>query len=239
MKSVALYCVTLLFVSSLRADEPVAVDPDLPQPFDADSVADVFTESAFTRMVNLEDTLQLTGVAYIDGRPVATFYNTATGKHLTVSDQPNADGWRLVSAIPGSDLRETEVQVAIGPETIVARYGSVQLQPGGSKKGEPTSRLAGGSGGNSTLASGKSGGHMKTSSYLGQDGKAMYAALSSEARGKLKDLVHNFTEKHPEMSVEQSSAYAQKVYAKIKAADRPSTVSAAPKTKTPKVRKQK
>ncbi len=238
MNSVGFFCATLLIVSALSAAEPVA-DPDLPQPFDAESVADVFTESAFTRIVNLEDTLQLTGVAYIDGRPVATFYNTATNKHFTVSDEPNADGWHVVGAIPGNDLRETEVQIEIGGETIVARYGSVQLQPGGSKKGEPTSRLAGSTGGNSTLASGKSGARMKTSSYLGQDGKAMYAALSPEARGKLKDLVQGFTERHPEMSVEQSSAYAQKVYAKIKAADRPSPASAAPRTKTPKVKKQK
>lgn len=239
MNLVARFCVTLLFLaSSLHAQDVAEADPDLPQPLDAAAMEDLFTHSPFTRMVNLEETLQLTGVAYIEGHPVATFLNTSNGEHITVSDQPNAQGWRLTGALPGTDLRETEVQIEIGTETIIARYGSVQLQPGASKKGQPTSRLADGATGNSTRAGGKTGSHMKTSSFLGQDGKALYAALSPEARSKLKDLVHNFTEKHPEMSVEQSSAYAQKVYAKIKASDSGSA-SSRPAPKAPKVRKQK
>ena len=45
------------------------------------------------------------------------------------------------------------------------------------------------------------------------------SALSHDARDKLKEIVHEHIDKHPEQTMEQQSTYAQKIYEKIKVAD--------------------
>ena len=47
-------------------------DPDLPTPFDATVANSLLENSPVTRSLNLSDALVLTGIAYIDGKPVAT-----------------------------------------------------------------------------------------------------------------------------------------------------------------------
>ena len=59
-----------------------AVDPDLPQPFDPNALAAVTTSSPFTRMVNMSDNLVLTGIAYIDGKPVATIFKPSSSEAI-------------------------------------------------------------------------------------------------------------------------------------------------------------
>src|SRR5436190_4082465 len=97
----------LLLATSLYAEDQAATDDALPPPFDAGVADQLLTHSPFTRIVNLEDTLQLTGVAYVDGKPVATFVNRATKEHLTVSEEPNPQGWRITEAIPGAEPEDT------------------------------------------------------------------------------------------------------------------------------------
>ena len=94
-------------------------------------------------------------------------------------------------------------------------YGDAQLNPGAAKKGVPTAHLAG----SSSKSSLKSSDHTKTSSLLGEHGKELYASLSSEARSKFKDLLKARIEKQPDLTTEQRSAYAQKIFASIKASD--------------------
>ena len=207
-------------------DQPVA-DPDLPQPFDASVTQELVTHSPFTRTVNFEDTLRLTGIASVDGRPVATFLNKETSQSFTVSEEPNAQGWKLTQASPSSELRDSEVTLQVGDEEVVMRYGDAQLSPGAAKKGIPTVHIAKGE------ARSKSDGeeHIKASAYLGEGGKSLYASLSSAARSKFKDLVKARIEKQPDLTEEQRSAYAQKIYASLKASDQKTSGDSGGKTK--------
>jgi hypothetical protein len=220
----------LLFASALQAAEMPPVDDALPQPLDADVFAnDLLTHSPFTRIVNLEEMLQLTGIAYVDGRPVATFLNKTTKQHVTVSEEPNAQGWRITSTTPGEDLHDTEVQLMIGSEVITMHYGDAQLTPGGSRKGEPGVFGARSSSSGMRLDS-KDGNRPKTSSFLGANGRELYSSLSSEGRDKLKDSVHSYLDKHPDRTPEQISTYAQKIFSKIKADDQRASSAKTPKT---------
>lgn len=220
-KPLVQFCVALLGVACLRADDLPVVDADLPQPFDASATEQLLAHSPFTRSVNLEDSLQLTGIAYMEGRPVATFLNKATNERITVSETPNPQGWKLTEASPGSDLRDTEVQMMVGSEIITLHYGDEQLVPGAAKKGVPTTHLAKSSSGADIRSSSSSKGddHIRVSSFLGEGGKELYSSLSHDARDKFKDIVTAHVQKHPEYSMEQNTAYAKKIFSKIQAAD--------------------
>jgi hypothetical protein len=228
------FITVLALVASLPAAEPAAEDADLPAPFEPTMAKELLEHPPFTRIVDLEGSLQLTGVAYVEGRPVATFVNRATQERMIVSEAPNALGWRIVEATPSNDLSDTEVQLMIGTEVVTMHYGDEQLTPGVAKKGVPTSLAS--SGGRSPDSHGMSrdGERVRTSSYLGENGRELYASLSSDARGKLKDALRAHIEKHPEQSMEQHSAYAQKTFNKLKNAD-----SGTPSTKVPKGEKPK
>jgi hypothetical protein len=52
------------------------VDPDLPQPFDPNTLTAVVENSPFTRIVSISDSLVLTGMAYVDGKPVVTIFGS-------------------------------------------------------------------------------------------------------------------------------------------------------------------
>lgn len=71
-----------------------------------------------------------------------------------------------------------------------------------------------------------SSGKIRTSSYLGDNGREMYASLSDKARDKFKDIVRSRFEQKPDMTEEQRSAYAQKVFKSIKEADSKASASA-------------
>jgi hypothetical protein len=222
-----LFSALLFLASILHAEDQPAPDADLPQPFDASAADALLANSPFNRVVNLEEMLQLTGIAYVDGKPVATFFNKETQKHITVSEEPNALGWKITEASPGTHLQETEVHLLIGTEEVTMYYGDAQLTPGGSKKGVPSAFAArAGSSSNSRPPS-NDGNYPKTSSFLGQNGREMYGSLSEGSRDKLKTAVREFVDKHPGLPTEKTSAYAQKIFSKLKAADQ----KAAPRKK--------
>ncbi|HYF34289.1 MAG TPA: hypothetical protein VD994_03275, partial [Prosthecobacter sp.] len=179
--------------------------------------------------VDLEQSLQLTGMAYIDGRPVATVLNKATKERIVVTEEPNALGWRLTDAVAGADLANTEVHIMVGSEVIAMHYGGAQLNPGTDGKGAATSRLAG------AASSKSSSSKFKASSFLGADDKQLYSSLSPSARDKFRDTVKAYVEKRPDATPQQSSEYARKVFAKIQASDS----SSSPKTGKPSKTKKK
>ncbi|TDU73268.1 hypothetical protein EI77_01737 [Prosthecobacter fusiformis] len=223
----------ILTTASLQAEElPPLTDPDLPQPLDLGYAEDLVTHSPFTRSVNLEESLQLTSISYVNGRPVATVLNKATNERILVFEEPNALGWRLTGAVAGTDLTNTQVEMMVGPELLVMHYH--QSSPGTEMAGSPKARLAGKSSGK------KEGGKLSVSSLLGDDGRELYGSLSSDARSKFKKIIHEQMTKKPDMTKEQSSAYAQKIYAKIKENDRPSGTPSpkSPKSAKPSKKKQ-
>lgn len=191
----------------LSASQAMEVDPDLPQPLDLEFANQLVKQSPFTRTVSFEDTYQLTGVAYVDGKPVATVLNKQTKQRFVVTEEPNTQGWALLSATPDDELEHTQVEMSVAGELVAMHYEV--LQPGN------------GTGGAAPNAkSGKDGGKPHPYQLLGQDGKRLYASLSREGRDKFKDLVKASQEKHPEFTPEQKSAYAQKVFTKLKATDK-------------------
>lgn len=212
---------------------PMPVDNDLPQPLNPEDTAELLMHSPFTRNLNLEDSLQLTGVAYVDGKPVATVYNRETRQSFVVSDQPNASGWSLKDVAPSTDLKSAHVTMMIGPEEIRLAYGNEQITPGSAKKGVPTAYAGrtdvpsgqmpmvanNNGGGNNNNSHMTPSGKIRTSSYLGDNGREMYASLSDKARDKFKEVVRARFEAKPDMTDDQRSAYAQKVFKSIKEAD--------------------
>lgn len=170
--------VLLPAVASLAA-EP---DPDLPQPFDPNSLAPVVTSSPFTRMVNMSDNLVLTGIAYIDGKPVATIFNMETKQSHIVGTEPNFQGWTLQEAHPAPDITRSQARISIGGEVVSVRYAALTAKD---MKGEKKSdRPEGG---------GPPGGERYRGSGRGpsDEDRKRYESLSEKAREKFRDMMRS------------------------------------------------
>lgn len=221
-----LFCACLSLASmvpALRASEGVP-DSDLPQPFDASVAQPLLESSPFTRSLNLSDSLTLTGIAYVEGKPVATLLNRSTKESFIVSEEPNALGWTLAAANPDPELRHTQVRIMVGPELVTVRYGDEQLAPEHARRstapGPPVES-------SSMASSGRT--HYRSSSYLGDNGRERYNALSDKAREVFKESMHKLIDKHPEFTAEQRAVYAEKYYARALAEDQKQAAEASAK----------
>ena len=114
--------------------QDAAEDPDLPKPFDPTQLASLIANPPFTRSVNPSDSLVLSGLAFIDGKPVATLFDSATKTSFIVSDQPNAKGWTLSEALATQDIRTAQAKISIGGEIVSIRYNKEALLPDKLKK---------------------------------------------------------------------------------------------------------
>lgn len=229
----------LLFAAGIQAAEmPPAADPDLPQPFEFDSKAlsDMRAHSPFNRFVSLEDTIQLTGVAYIDGKPMATLVNTQTKQRFVVSEEPNALGWTLTGARVSDEPSKTEVHVMIGEEEVVMHYGEMQLSPGNAKGGKLDASSSSKKHSSSHSHSSGAGDSVDLASMLGDKGKQLLKELSPENREKLAAIMASSMEKHPERSKEEIAATAQKIFAKMQSSE---TKAQSGSAKVPKLDKPK
>ncbi|MDB6120396.1 MAG: hypothetical protein JWO08_4177, partial [Verrucomicrobiaceae bacterium] len=90
---------------------PAAVvrDPDLPQPFDATVLTPILTNSPFNRAVNLSDSLVLTGMATVDGKPMVTLMDKELKRTYVVTDEPNENGWKLAEVPHQVELKKALV----------------------------------------------------------------------------------------------------------------------------------
>jgi hypothetical protein len=120
--------------AGVAAAPPGPVDPDLPQPFDFNALAGVVQNSPFTRIVNVSDSLVLTGVAYVDGKPVVTLFDKDKKESLVVTDQPNLRGWTLVEATHSADINRASAKVSIGGEPVSIDYDAAALTPEAMRK---------------------------------------------------------------------------------------------------------
>ncbi len=232
MKTFVRACAILFSASCLQASDIPEIDSDLPQPLNLDFAETLVKHSPFTRSVNLEQSLQLTSIAYVDGRPVATVLNKATKERILVFEEPNALGWKLTGASAGVDISNTEIQMMVGPEVVTMHYNGQQIEPGMNAKGNAESRLA------SSGSSKHSGDKFRASNYLGENGRDLYSSLSPEGREKLKDILKAHLQKRPELSEQENSDYAKKVFAKIKESDHSATGNKSPKVAKPSKKKQ-
>lgn len=224
MFSAASVCAVMLIACFARAAEQVSVDADLPQPFEFDTQAlsDLRMHSPFNRFVSLEDAIQLTGVAYIDGKPMATLVNRLTKQRIVVSDEPNALGWTLTDMAISEEPDLTSVRVAIGPEQVTIHYADPRLETAQDKHGKAIAASSHSSGSSSkqlaTLARVADGKGPDVASLLGDRGREMLSSLSPENREKLTSLVAASAAKHPERSDADRAALAQKYFSKLQSA---------------------
>ena len=231
-------CAVLLLPCCLLAADQQLVDADLPQPFEFDQklLSDMRTHSPFNRFVSLEDTIQLTGVAYIDGKPMATLVNKDTKQRFVVSEEPNALGWTLSEATLSDEPSKTEVHLMIGVDEVVLHYSEAQLRPDTSRSSKPELATKKQS---STRSHGDSGSEIDVASLLGDRGKELYLALSPQGREKLAIVLQASQSKHPERPTQDNAALAQKMYAKILSAENKAQASNSSKTPRPPKPKKK
>ena len=103
-------------------------DGVVPQPYDPSTATQALLKSSpFTRTLNPSDSLLLTGLAYVQGKPVATIKDRLKNKSYVVSEQPNELGWKLTGATPSNELRRAEVKLMIGSEEVTIRYSDAQI----------------------------------------------------------------------------------------------------------------
>lgn len=177
--------IPLFFAATLAAGAQ-EVDPDLPQPFDPQSVAPVLENSPFSRMVNLSDNLVLTGIAYVDGKPVATVFNKETKQSSVVGSEPNFQGWTLQEALPAPDVKLSQARIRIGGELVSVRYASVsaeELRGERRRDGERSDRGPP-SGGDGDRFRGPSRGPS-------EEDRKRYESLSEKGREKFREMMRS------------------------------------------------
>jgi hypothetical protein len=220
-------CLALLVGATLRAadQKPVQAataaapaptpaaptDPDLPQPVDLNQAQNMVTNSPFTRVLSLSDSLILTGIAYIEGKPVATILNKATKESYVVSEEPNAQGWKLADTSASRTLNRTQAKLVVGSEIVTVRYSDEQTSP------EAAANQKGRGG-----PPGSDGGDRPRGSYSrgSEEDRQRFMALSDNARSKFIEKMRESREKMGNASPEERSTYVKKVFEKVERDDK-------------------
>jgi hypothetical protein len=158
-------------------------DPDLPQPFDPNTLAAVVENSPFTRIVSISDSLVLTGMAYVDGKPVVTIFDKNAKQSIVVSDEPNLKGWKLVGAKPSEKIDFAQAQISIGGETFSIRHTTLSKDDMRRDKNERRDGPPGGGppGGGDRFSRGSKG--------PSEEDRKRYESLSEKARDKFRDVL--------------------------------------------------
>ena len=130
--------VCVMWLGSLSAQESAVVasvkPADLPKPVATKDFSELMKNSPFTRSLDLSDSLILTGVAKVEGKPVATLMNKETKETYVISETPNAQGWKMVGISAGADLEKVTAKIALsGGEVVTVRFDEAQLKPGEAK----------------------------------------------------------------------------------------------------------
>lgn len=206
-------CMLPLAAPAVDTKSPNAPDPDLPQPLDLTVAQPLLASSPFTRAINLSDSITLTGIAYVQGQPVATLTDKRTKENILVSRVPNSRGWSLADAIPSTELRFTSVRILVGPELVTIRYGDAQLAPTTQAR-YPTDAEA--------LRNDENGkAYVRGSVYLPDaDRERYYHGLSREAHNKFREVIRANREMMIKASPEERAAFAKKVFDAVDAEDR-------------------
>jgi hypothetical protein len=217
MKIFLLALMVPLCASTARLDaaDAAASDPDLPQPVTPDDVTPLITSSPFTRSLNLSDSLVLTGIAYIEGKPVATILNKETKENFVVAEEPNAQGWRLAETSATVQLNRTQAKIMVGTEIVTVRYSDEQLTPEAMKKGgfKPGGGPPGG-------GDGRNDGPRRDGPRPSEDDRARFMALSEKSREKFIEKMRESREKMQNASPEERMAYAKKVFERVEEEDK-------------------
>jgi hypothetical protein len=191
------------------------VDPDLPQPFDPNTLTAVVENSPFTRIVSISDSLVLTGMAYVDGKPVVTIFDKTAKQSIVVSEEPNLKGWKLVGARPSEKIDYAQAQISIGGETFSIRHTSLSkddMRPDKREKGPPGGPPPPGSGDRFS----------RSNRGPSEEDRKKYESLSEKARDKFRDeLRQKFSdEKFRNASEEDRRTAIRSVFERIEKEDK-------------------
>lgn len=157
------------------------VDPDLPQPFDANALTSLVENSPFTRLVSVSDQLVLTGVAYVDGKPVVTLFDKEKKESLVVTEEPNMKGWTLVEASQSSDIKRASAKINIGGEPVSIRYDASALTPEAMRKDKDKDR------GDRPPPPGGGDKYNRGGRGPSEEDRKKYESLSDKAKEKFRD----------------------------------------------------
>jgi hypothetical protein len=183
MKPLSL-CLLVVMSLPLAVSAAGEIDPDLPQPFDPGTLAAVTTSSPFTRMVNMSDNLVLTGIAYINGKPVATIFNKETKESFIVSNEPNFQGWVLNEALPAPDITRSRAVVTIGGEQVKVSYAAITAADMKGGKKEKSDKGSG-----DRPPSGE--GFRREGRGPSDEDRKKYESLSDKAKEKFRDMMRS------------------------------------------------
>ena len=202
-------CLAALFAFALaRGEEPAALDSPLPQPLDPAFAGSLLKNSPFTRPINPADSMQLTGVAYIDGKAAVTVKDTTTKKSHVISDKPNAQGWRLVQARPKTQSANGEAQIEIGGETVTVHYRAEQTAPR-KKSGYMPSRVPTPE---EFTGRDEKGAYVRGMPYLSDEDRARMYNVPREVRDRFLKVVHDHRDMLFKASHEERASFVKKVY---------------------------
>jgi len=181
-------------------------DPDLPQPVNADIARPLLESPPFTRMLDLSNTLKLTGIAYVHGRPVATLINKTTKQTYVVSEEPNAMGWRLTGVNASPQMKAAEVRIMVGGEIVSIRYSEAQLTP--AKKVYMPSRIPTPE---EVMGRDEKGAYVRGMPYLSDEDRERFrGSIPREVREKFLNIVHDHRDMLFRASHEERAAFVKK-----------------------------
>jgi|JI10StandDraft_1071094.scaffolds.fasta_scaffold210376_1 hypothetical protein len=194
-----------------------AGDPDLPSALDPTTLQEVVQASPFTRSVNPSDSLILTGIAYIEGKPVATLFDTEKKQSFIVSEKPNFQGWTLQEAVPAADMRFAQAKVSIGGEVVSIRYDKDAMAPDKMKRDKSASTGA-------PPPPGGEGYRKGTSRGPSEEDRKRYESLSDGAREKFRNVLRErFSDpKFRDAPEEDRRAFLKSTFEKIEKEDQSS-----------------
>ncbi len=195
--------------------QAASTDPDLPQPFDPSTLTAVVENSPFSRIVSISDSLVLTGMAYVDGKPVVTIFDKNAKQSIVVSDEPNLKGWKLVGARPSEKIDFAQAQIAIGGETFSIRHST--LTKDDMKHEGKSNRHESSSGSSSSGGDRYSRGHRGPS----EEDRKKYETLSDRAKEKFRDAMREkfMDEKFRNAPEEERRNSIRSVFEKIQKED--------------------
>ena len=210
--------VTLLTHTPLSAAEQEqampesATDTDLPQGLDPKIVGNLLENSPFTRTLDPAETFELTGVAYISGKPVVTLRNKFTKQQFLVSDTPSAQKWVLLEVSPSDDLSRTNVRLVIEDEIVSFHFSESQLAPEEQRKAGKQAPVV------ARPAPAVASTQPQTptrSVHLSDEIRQQYTALPDAAKQRYKEILEQSKDKATNATPEQRAAFKTNVIEKL------------------------
>lgn len=185
-----------------------ASEVELPQPLALSFAKSLIENPPFTRSINLGESLHLTGLAYIDGRPVVTVKDSVANKTHVVTEEPNQLGWKLVETIPGSRLDLADVRLMIDSEIIAVHYSNTQMAPA-QKNGSKLARVP-----TSEEFTGRDakGPYVRAFAYLSDADRDKVRQAPRDVRDKFLEAVHDKRDALFKASHEKRAEFIKKTY---------------------------